>query len=289
MNTRQDKNHNQYGPKQARTTRRGSVPRLRGTLFTLILAGATLAAGSGSALTATFDDLGLGLGLGAEPTFNGSDGAGGFSSGGVFFENSYTAAFDSFTGFAASTTTDATTAGFGNQFSSFAGGGAGGSAGYGLAYLGGRIVLPTAQTVLGADITNTTYAALSMRDGDAFSKQFGGGTGDDEDFFRLIIEGVDEFGNSTGNIDFLLADYRFADNTLDYIVAEWTFQDLSALGTVKELLFSFESSDVGSFGINTPVYFAIDNLTTVPEPGTTLLLGLGLGALAARKRPGVAG
>ncbi|MFK7897227.1 MAG: DUF4465 domain-containing protein [Myxococcota bacterium] len=246
----------------------------------LMLLFLTSAATSASALTATFDDLGLG----AESTFNGSDGLGGFTSGGAFFENSYTAAFDSFTGFGASTTTDTTTPGFGNQFSSFAGGGAAGSAGYGLAFLGGRIVLPSEQVVLGAELTNTTYAALSMRDGDAFAKQFGGESGDDEDFFTLVIEGIDDFGNSTGSVDFLLADYRFADNTLDYIIDEWTFQDLSGLGAVKELLFSFESSDVGSFGINTPVYFAIDNLTTVPEPGTALLLGLGLMGLATRNR-----
>ena len=249
-------------------------------LALLLIACATFAAGNAAALTATFDDLGLGL----EATFNGSDGAGGYTSGGVFFENSFNPTFNSFNGFAASTTTDTTTPGFGNQFSSIAGGGAGGSAGYGIAFSDSRIVLPSAQTVLGAEFTNTTFAALSIRDGDAFAKQFGGPTGDDEDFFRLIIEGIDDEGNSTGTIDFFLADFRFADNTLDFIVQDWTFQDLSGLGDVKELLFSFESSDVGVFGINTPLYFAIDNLTTVPEPGTALLIGLGLAGLSARKR-----
>lgn len=290
MNTEQ---HTQSQILHLQTPKESRVRRLRSSflprraflaiLLTFLFAGAILVAGSAAALTATFDDLGLG----AESTFNGSDGAGGYTSGGIFFENSYTAPFNSFTGFAASTTTDTTTPGFGNQFSSFAGGGAGGSTGYGLAFLDGRLVLPSAQTVLGAELTNTTYAALSMRDGDAFAKQFGGESGNDEDFFRLIIEGIDDSGNSTGSIDFLLADYRFADNALDYIVEDWTFQDLTALGAVKELLFSFESSDLGSFGINTPVYFAIDNLTTVPEPSTALLLGLGLGALAARKRENV--
>lgn len=276
--------HDQHHTQNQNQTRPDFVTgQRRSFLMGLLLVActsATLAAGNATALTATFDDLGLG----AESTFNGSDGAGGYTSGGVFFENSYTAAFDSFTGFAASTTTDTTTPGFGNQFSSFAGGGAGGSTAYGLAYLGGRIILPTSQTVLGADLTNTSYAALSMRDGDTFAKQFGGTTGDDEDFFRLVIEGIDASGASTGTVDFLLADYRFADNALDYIVDEWTYQDLSSLGAVKELLFSFESSDLGSFGINTPTYFAIDNLTTIPEPGTALLLGIGLAGLAARKR-----
>ena len=229
-----------------------------------------------AALTATFDDLGLG----AESTLNGSTLSGGYTSGGIFFENNYNATFDSFTGFAASTTTDTTTPGFENQFSNITGSGAGGSAGFGLAFDTSRIVLPSLQIVLGAEFTNTTFAALSMLNGDAFAKQFGGPTGDDPDFFRLLIEGVDGSGSSTGVVELMLADYRFADNGLDFVLDQWTFQDLASLGLVKELLFSFESSDVSVFDgveyINTPAYFAIDNMTIIPEPGTALLLGLGL-------------
>ncbi len=232
------------------------------------------------ALTASFDDLGVGV----ESYENGAGLAGGYTSGGVFFENVYTASFDGFTGFAASTTTDDTTPGFGNQFSNITGGGAGGSDGFGIYFLTGRIILASVQTVLGAEFTNTTYAALSMRNGDFFAKQFGGDGGDDEDFFRLLIEGIDLGGASTGVVELMLADYRFADNASDYVLDQWTYLDLSGLGAVKELAFSFESTDVGDFGINTPQYFAIDNLATIPEPGTALLFGLGLAGLA-RARP----
>ena len=43
------------------------------------------------------------------------------------------------------------------------------------------------------------------------------------------------------------------------------------------------SSDTGSYGMNTPAYFAMDSLTTVPEPMTIALLGLG-GLLATRRK-----
>jgi hypothetical protein len=232
------------------------------------------------ARTATFDDLGLAAGA----VLDGSTLAGGYTSGGIFFENLYEPRFGSFSGFAASTTTDATTPGFANQFSNITGAGAGGSAGFGIGYLDARMILPEPEIVLGASFTNTTYAALSMRDGDAFSKRFGGATGNDPDFFRLLVEGIDALGVSTGIVELLLADFRFADPSADFIVDDWVFLDLSGLGRVRELRFGFESSDVGAFGINTPVYFAIDDVVTIPEPGVALLIGAGLALLALRSR-----
>ena len=130
-------------------------------------------------------------------------------------------------------------------------------------------------------LTNTTYAALSMRDGDSFAKRFGGVTGDDPDYLFLTITGKDAGNGDTGTIDFYLADFRFADNADDYILDDWTFVDLSSLGAVSSLEFTMTTTDVGQFGANTPLYFAIDNIQPVPLPATAWGLTSALGLLAA--------
>jgi hypothetical protein len=68
------------------------------------------------------------------------------------------------------------------------------------------------------------------------------------------------------SVEFYLADYRFADNTQDYILKTWQWVDLTSFGNVDSLEFNLSSSDVGSFGMNTPGYFFIDDFTTADVP-----------------------
>ncbi len=124
-------------------------------------------------------------------------------------------------------------------------------------------------------ITNTTYAYLAMRDGSQFSKVFGGQTGNDPDFFLLTITGLDSLDAPIGTVDFYLADFRSADNSLDYLIDSWTEVDLTGLDGAATLSFGLTSSDVGQFGMNTPAYFAIDNLHLVPEPTSLALMLIG--------------
>ncbi|GAF91706.1 unnamed protein product, partial [marine sediment metagenome] len=122
------------------------------------------------------------------------------------------------------------------------------------------ITLDTADVVEGLYVTNNNYVCYAMLDGDAFSKKFGGDSGNDPDWFLLTITGKDVDGVVTSTVDFYLADYRFADNSADYIVNTWQYVDLTSLGAVKSLEFSLSSSDVGDWGMNTPAYFALDTL-----------------------------
>ncbi len=79
-------------------------------------------------------------------------------------------------------------------------------------------------------------------------------------------------------VDFYLADYRFSNNLQDYIIGDWQTVNLSSLSGASKLQFSFDSSDVGLDGINTPTYVAVDNLvvTPIPEPSTWAALSVAL-------------
>lgn len=217
-----------------------------------------------------------------ESFLNGEDGSGGFSSGDIFLPNNYTAEWMTWSGWAISNTTDVTTPGYLNQYSAIAGGGFDGSAHYAVTYAYGNnnIILQgdaAGQPVSGLYITNSTYAYLSMLDGDAISKKFGGITGNDPDYFLLTIKAYFNGNLSSDSVNFYLADYRYSNNSQDYIIDEWTWVGLSSLGAVDSLTFTLTSSDVGQFGINTPTYFCIDNIiSTNPNTATSTLSTPGL-------------
>lgn len=105
-------------------------------------------------------------------------------------------------------------------------------------------------------INNAAYAVNSMQNGDAYAKKFGGVDGNDPDYFMLTIKTAE--GDS---INHYLADFTDADNTNDYIQTTWQTIDLSSLGNTQMLSFILRSSDTGSFGVNTPYFFCIDNIT----------------------------
>jgi hypothetical protein len=242
-----------------------SLMRLCCSTFVACLLGTGLFLGASRALSADtvdFEDLTLA----PESFYNGSDGAGGFVSRGAFFNNSYNPQYGSWSGWSYSNVTDVTTPGFMNPYSAYnlPDGGGDNSPNYGVAFnfqLGDAyVLLADGMAPASVRVTNTTYAALSMLYGDMFAKQFGGPAGTDPDFFVLTIHGLDSSGNVTGSVDFFLADYRFQDPNLNYIVSAWATVDLTPLGNATSLTFELNSSDIGPFGMNTPAYFAVDNL-----------------------------
>jgi len=190
-----------------------------------------------------------------------------FTSGNAIFPNYFDTAFGGFwsQGWAYSAVNDSTTAGFTNLFAARPYSGFGGTGQYAIGQQGAQILLdgPAAGKVVnGMYLSNTTYAYLSMRDGDAFAKKFGGTSGNDPDFFLLKISGWYQGQPIADTIDFYLADFRFSDNSQDYIIGDWTWVDLTSLGNVDSLRFDLSSSDTAGGWINTPTFFAMDNFTT---------------------------
>lgn len=116
-------------------------------------------------------------------------------------------------------------------------------------------------------VTNTTYAYHTIKDGNQFSKPFGGETGNDPDYFVLTVKAYNNGNLSDDSVNVFLADFRFENNEEDYIVDSWEKVDLSALTSsgADSLLFTLETTDVGQFGPNTPFFFAMDDFTTAAD------------------------
>jgi PDZ domain-containing secreted protein len=145
------------------------------------------------------------------------------------------------------------TSGFPNRYSAKAGGGFN-SPNYAIGKSKSTIVY-NQPGPFSAYITNNTYPANTMRDGDQFAKKF---TNADQDFFKLHIYGYSN-GFISDSLEFYLADFTHPDSTLDYIVDNWQYVELP-YGQYDSINFNLSSSDVGAFGINTPEYFCIDNV-----------------------------
>ena len=195
--------------------------------------------------------------------WNGSDLSGGFTDGNLGFPAVYDTVWNYWaSGWAVSKMRDDSTAGSSNLYSVKTNARIDESP-YAIGQNYTSVATVEDESVLfeGMYVSNTTYAYFSMKNGDAFAKKFGGDTGDDPDFFKLRIYAmVDGVIDSTNFVDFYLADFRFDNDSLDYIVDDWRYVDLSPLGYVDGLSFELSSSDIGTWGMNTPAFFAVDKI-----------------------------
>lgn len=229
--------------------------------------------------------------LAVDSFWNGSDRSGGFTDNSTTlpftFRNNYDTTYQSWDGFAYSTMRDTLTADYTNQYSCIAGEGANSSQTYVVGYHGysglPEVTMPiiTARSangsfVKGIYVNNTTYAYLSMKNGDGYGKKFGDtldangqpdGT-NGNDWLKLTIYNGSTSGDS---VEFYLADFRFTDSADDYIVKDWTFVDLSSFTYPHSMLFKITSTDNDPvYGIKTPSYFCIDNMVVDPNEFTSI-------------------
>ncbi len=190
-----------------------------------------------------------------------------FTSGKVDFYNAYQTAYGGYwsTGWAYSSVANDTMGGFGNIYGSYAAEGNMASSKYAVGQQSSIMAITGADAgkpVKGLYVTNGTFAALSMKDGDMFAKKFGGDSGNDPDYFVLIIRAFRNGVLGADSVNFYLADFRNSDNAQDYIVKQWSYVDLTSLGNADSLFFELASSDNGQFGMNTPAFFCVDDVIT---------------------------
>lgn len=105
----------------------------------------------------------------------------------------------------------------------------------------------------GVWVTNVANAYASVSGEDAYARKF-----DQEgDSFTLVAHGVGP-DDSEKTVSIELAGYH---NGQFSAVSDWTYFDLSNLGRVESIYFTMTSTDSGTWGINTPTYFALSHLT----------------------------
>ena len=111
-------------------------------------------------------------------------------------------------------------------------------------------------------LNNTTYAALTIRNGDGngFAQPF-----TDGDYFFLTLAARDLDGNVLAATNHFLADFR---NGNSFIQTNWSTLDLSWMPpAVASLVGTMTTSDVGDWGPNTPMYFALADFTYAYDDG----------------------
>ncbi len=207
---------------------------------------------------ATFEDVPLGSGGIWQPPVGENE----MPSGGWLFTNFNEYGY--WGGFTASNRTDLNQTGLNAQYTAVPGVGYDGSSQYAVAYTYGmqtEVYAADGQThtVTGCYITNNLWAYQDIFEGSMGQTPFGGLTGDDPDWFKLTATGKNANGQTVGELDFYLADYRFANNEEDYVVDTWEWFDLSPLGPVASISFSLSSTKSNYGGMITPAYFCMDN------------------------------
>lgn len=122
----------------------------------------------------------------------------------------------------------------------------------------------TTRIIDGLYICNTSFAVAQMTtdlgDGVPMSQT-------KKSYFKVKFIGLDANGAETGKVEAYLADFR---GNTEFILKQWTAVPLASLGRIHTLKIDMESSDNGSYGMNTPAYVAIDGIVVRIDKGTTV-------------------
>ena len=110
---------------------------------------------------------------------------------------------------------------------------------------------------VGVYVCNHPWPYYGCVHGDGFGRAF-----EEGDYFEITAVGVDADGNEK-SVSMNLVEFT---NGELIALNDWTFFDLSSLGEVESVYFTLNSTDSGSYGMNTAAYFCMDKFQAeVPE------------------------
>ena len=103
------------------------------------------------------------------------------------------------------------------------------------------------------NLTTYTYASITDEDINAFARAFVEG-----DYLKVVFYGVDAFGRTVGEgAECYVVDYRDGKR---FVADNW--QEFYLPGILSNRVrVTIETSDVGEWGANTPLYICMDDLT----------------------------
>ena len=114
---------------------------------------------------------------------------------------------------------------------------------------GENITFDNATLVKGFFFTNNAWTVDAILNGDGMTP----GKFEETDWLKCTVTGTKADG-TTATVDIMLAENGT-------YVKDWQWADLSALGKVVSLSFAFSGTKNNDWGLTTPAYMCIDNLT----------------------------
>lgn len=123
-----------------------------------------------------------------------------------------------------------------------------GSTNFAVVFCTAYLKLNEAKVIKNMDVTPTTYTLGVIKNGNAYAKALT----EPDSYLEVIVKGFNK-GKATATVRFDLA----LDGTF---LEEWKTIDMSKLQAVDSIAFEMEGSDIGDWGLNSPQYFAIDNV-----------------------------
>ena len=104
------------------------------------------------------------------------------------------------------------------------------------------------------NLTTYTYKSITEEDVNIYARAF-----TDGDYLKVTFTALYEDMTAGASVDCYVVDYRDGKR---YAATNWDLFDLSALhGNIHALRVTIDTTDVGEWGANTPLYVCLDDLT----------------------------